>query len=1116
VDIDEWLRRLGLARYAEIFRSSDIGLDVLPDLTDADLTGLGMSLGDRRRLLRAAMILRSQDSGHCANGGPPGTHGEVPTSRASDAERRYLTVLFVDLVGSTALSTQLDAEDYRELIAGYENRVAAVVERLGGFVAQYIGDGVLTYFGYPCAHEDDPERAIRAGLDAVAAVRGLETVAGIALRIRVGIATGLVVVGDLLGEGVTQQRAVVLGQTPNLAARLQAMAEPDSVVIADATHRLIGDLFDCIDLGAVEAKGFSEPVRAFRVLGPGAIASRFEALHTRPPAMVGREKERELLLCRWERARTGAGKVIVLCGEPGIGKSRLMAAVMDGLGEKPYTCLRYFCSPGHEDSPLLPVIAQLERMAGFARGDPRDVRFRKLQALLTPNSLCPEDVARIAELLSLRPNDREDSRLTSDRKREQTFDALMRWVEWLSNRRPIFMVFEDVHWVDPSTLELLRLTVERAVRLPILLLITCRLEFEPPWAVLPHVETLRLQRFSSSEAIELVRQISAGLVLSDELVAEVVERTDGIPLFVEELTKSLLETSVNGTVASVPPATLAVPATLHASLMARLDRLDAATKSAAQAAAVIGREFPYELLAAVANLDKTSLAAALARLVEVELAFRRDDGAEVSYFFKHALVRDVAYGSLLRDQRRRLHAAVAGALEATFPELAERIPELLAHHLVEAGEPARAMRYWLEAGRRAAARSADREAVSHLRSGLRVLAGLPASTERDRAELDFHLAIGTPLIALSAWSDPEVAAVYERAGEICESLGETGRLVRTLFGLYSNRIVRGETRMALRLAERCQRVSASGRDPVDRLLAHRAKGTALMQLGELGEARAELEAIPALYVADRDRGLAAQCITDPCASGLSLLALVLWKLGYPDQARRTAIEGAKRAAELGHANTTGHLLCHAGAELSQFLRDEPSARRYGEAARIVAAEHDMPMWRGYGQIACGWADAEAGRLNEGLALVRQGAEELDALGAVFHRTYHFCVLAEIQGRLGEPENGIQMLRAGYEEIARTDIRLFEAELHRLEGELRLRAQQPVDLAEACFNEALAIARRQQARSSELRAALSLARLRQEQGRLREAHGVLGSVYCWFTEGFDTRDLIDARALLDGL
>ncbi|GJH29990.1 adenylate/guanylate cyclase domain-containing protein [Caballeronia novacaledonica] len=1116
MDLEDWLGRHGLDRYTTIFRSNDISLDVLPDLTDADLKGLGLSLGDRRRMLRATHTLRLRDEGLSENGAARLVYGEDFASGASCAERRYLTVAFVDLVGSTALSTRLDVEDYRELIADYESRIAAVIEKVGGFVALYYGDGVLAYFGYPQAHEDDPERAIHAGLESVAVVGGLKMVDGTALRIRVGIATGLVVVGDVLGSGPTQQRAVVLGQTPNLAARLQALAEPDSVVIADATHRLVGDLFDCIDLGAVEVKGFVEPVRAYRVLGRGSVASRFEALHTKPPTLVGREEETALLLCRWERARGGEGSVVVLSGEPGIGKSRLVAGVMEGLGEKPYACLRYFCSPGHEDSPLLPVIAQLERMAGFVRGDPPGGRLDKLRALLAPTSPRPEELTLIAELLSLRPDDRDGSRLVSDQKRARTFEALMRWVERLSNRRPVLMVFEDVHWIDPSSLELLRLTVESAARLPLMLLITCRPEFKAPWTDQPHVEDVRLQRFNSREAAELVRQITGSVALSDALVAEVVERTDGIPLFVEELTKALLETGTSDTVSAVPLAAMTVPATLHASLMARLDRLDASTRITAQAGAVIGREFSYELLAAVADLDEGSLAAAVERLVEVGLAFRRGDGAELSYCFKHALVRDVAYGTLLREQRRRLHAAVACTFEETFPELAERTPELLAHHLTEAGEPAAAMRYWLEAGRRAAGRSADREAVSHLRNGLRALAGLPASIERDRAELDFQLAIGTPLIALSAWSDPAVAAAYERAGEICESLGETGRLVRTLFGLYSNRIVRGQTRMALRLAERCERAAAGGRDPVDRLLAHRAKGTALMQLGALGEARLEFEAIPALYVAERDGGLAAQCITDPCASGLSLLALVLWKLGFVDQARRTAAEGSRRAAELRHANTTGHLLCHAGAELAQFLRDESAARRYGEAARTLAAEHDMPMWRGYGLIACGWAAAEAGRFDEGVTCVRQGAAELDALGAVFHRPYHLCVLAEIHGRFGDPDTGLQILNTGYEEIARTDIHLFEAELHRLEGELRLRAQQPTGLVEACFAEALAIARRQQAKSSELRVATSLARLQRKQGRRAEARGVLASVFGWFTEGFDTRDLIDARALLDEL
>ncbi len=901
IDVARWLAGLGLGRHVTAFRENGIGADVLRDLTDADLKELGLNLGDRKRLLKAVAALEPR---------------REPVSAPREAERRQLTVMFVDLVGSTALSACLDPEDLRELIGGYHRRVATGIERLGGFVAKYMGDGVLAYFGYPRVQEDDAERAIRAGLELVAAVRDLEAPAGTVLRARVGIATGLVVVGDLLGSGAAQEQAVV-GETPNLAARLQGLAEPDSVVIAAGTRRLVGDLFECVDLGGITAKGFAEPVRAYRVLGIGAAASRFEAFHAAALApLVGREAEIGLLRRRWGQAKGGRGGTVLLSGEAGVGKSRLLAVVQEVLGDEPHAILRYFCSPHHQDSTLHPVTTQLARAAGFARGDPPGARLAKLEALLAPTPSPAEDVALLADLLSLPLDDRyPPSPLTPQGKRERTFEVLLRQLEQLSAVGPVLMVFEDVHWIDPSSRELLDLVVERVARLPVLLLITFRPELERSWTGRPDMTALSLNRLGPTEAAAIVRRVTGGAALPDALVAEIVERTDGVPLFLEELTKAVLEAGTGragGILAASPPAALTVPATLHASLMTRLDRLDPAARRTAQVGAVIGRDFSHELLAAVAGLREDELATALDQLAGAGLVFRHGEGPEAGYLFKHALVCDAAYGTLLRERRRRLHAAVARALEERFPELAGTTPELLAHHLTEAGLAEQAVRYWLEAGRRSAARSADREAVSHLSRGLEVLTGLPASAGRDRMELDFQLTIGTPLIALSGWSGPQVAAAYERASVLCESLGRTDHLVPALFGLASNRVVRGETRTAQRLAERCRSLAELRRDPVDRLLAHRAMGAALMQLGALRGARAELEAIPALYDPDRDRDLAARCVTDPRVSGLSFLALVLWIMGYPDQARRTAGEALGHAAALQHANTTGHVLCHGG------------------------------------------------------------------------------------------------------------------------------------------------------------------------------------------------------------
>jgi predicted ATPase len=675
----------------------------------------------------------------------------------------------------------------------------------------------------------------------------------------------------------------------------------------------------------------------------------------------------------------------------------------------------------------------------------------------------------------------------------------------------VLLVLEDAHWLDPTSHELFDLVVQRLQRLPLLLVVTFRPELRPTWAGQPHATLLTLTRLGSRQALAIAERVAGGR-LSTAVAEQIVARTDGVPLFVEELTKAVLEAGPLEGGGPLPP--MAIPATLHDSLMARLDRL-APVKEVAQLGAVIGREFSHALLAAVSGLGEAALADALSRLVEAGLVFARGEAPEAVYSFKHALVQDAAYGSLVKARRHQLHAAVARALEEGFPEVAATTPELLAHHLTEAGAAERAVGCWLKAGRRSAGRSADREAVKHLRRGLEVLAGLPESTDRDRLELDLQLAIGTPLIALHGWGGQQVAAAYDRAGALCESLGEDERLVPTLFGLYSNRVVRGETRTALRLAERSRAVAEHRRDPVDRLLVHRAMGAALMQLGELRRARAEFEAIPALYDPERDRGLAARCVTDPRASGLSFLALVLWVMGYPNRARQTTDEAARQATALQHANTTGHVLWAAQGERAQLLGDASAARCYAEALLTLAGEHGMLMWRGHGLVLRGWALAEEGRPEEGTSVIRQGIGELDVLGSVFHHTHYFALLASVETRLGGPAAGLRVLEVAYQEVARSEVRLFEAELRRTEGELRLLAGQPED-AERCFAAALDVARRQEAKSFELRAATALARLWQGQGKRPKTYELLAPVSGWFTEGFETADLREARALLDEL
>src|SRR5215470_10821996 len=684
-EIADWLDKLGMSQYARRFTENDIDVRALRYLTDQDLKDIGVSLGHRRRMLAAISELAGAAP---ATPGPTTTTAAAATSQDS-AERRQLTVMFCDLVGSTALSARLDPEDLRGIIAAYHRGCTELIERNGGFVAKYMGDGVLAYFGYPQAHEHDAERAVRAGLNLVEAVPKLATNVGSPLQVRIGIATGLVVVGDLIGAGASQEQAVV-GETPNLAARLQALAEPGTVVIAASTRRLTSGLFEYRDLGTVSAKGFGDPVQVWQVAGASAVESRFEALRTATTPLVGREEEIELLLRRWGQAKAGDGQVVLISGEAGIGKSRIAETIVERLGSEPHTRLRYFCSPHHQDSALYPSIAQLERAAGFRREDTADERLAKLEAVLAQgtNDL-NEAVPLLADLLSIPVGDRYPSlQLTPQKRKEKTLHAQLAQIEGLAARQPVLMAFEDVHWSDPTTRESLDLLIERVPALRVLVLITFRPEFTLRWIGRRHVTLLSLSRLPPRQRAEMIAQVTGGKPLPKEIADEIVDRTDGVPLFVEELTKAVIESGIltetsDRYAITGPVAPLAIPTTLHASLLARLDRL-APTREVAQIGAALGRHFSHELISAVAPMPQQQLDDALAHLVSAELIFRRGSPPDAEYTFKHALVQDAAYSTLLRSRRQQLHARIVQVLEQRFPATGETHLELLAHHTTQA------------------------------------------------------------------------------------------------------------------------------------------------------------------------------------------------------------------------------------------------------------------------------------------------------------------------------------------------------------------------------------------------------------------------------------------------
>jgi class 3 adenylate cyclase/predicted ATPase len=1110
-DVADWLRRLGLEQYEPAFAANDIDAEVLPELTADDLLGLGVtSIGHRRKLLAAIAALRSDAPYPATEIAPVAT-----AVTSSEAERRQLTVMFCDLVGSTPLSTRFDPEDLREIVGAYHRCVTDTVGRFGGFVAKYMGDGVLVYFGYPEAHEDDAERAARAGLAVIDAVGRLATLEP--LNVRIGIATGLVVVGDLIGAGAAQERGVV-GETPNLAARLQALARPGTLVVADSTRRQIGTLFEIEDLGPQPLTGFAEPQPAWRVVGESGVVSRFEALRSGTTPLVGRDEELDLLLRRWQQAKSGEGRVVLVSGEPGIGKSRLTAALSQRIESEPHTRMRYFCLPHHQDSALFPFIVQLERAARFARADTPDERLDKLQALLAPGAHGDEDIVLLAELLSL-PNSAADLNLSPQSRREKLFDALLGQLEALARQRPVLMVFEDAHWIDPTSRELLDLTVDRLRRLPALLVVTFRPEFQSRWGGQAHVAVMALNRLDGREGAALVQNLAGNAGLAPEIVAEIVERTDGVPLFAEELTKAVLESAdqenrVATVLASSPAPALAIPATLHSSLIARLDRLGTAAKEVAQIGAVLGREFTYELILPVAQRSEAELAAALGRLTEAGLLFCRGVPPQSSYLFKHALVQDAAYGTLLRIRRQELHGRVAAVMEEQLADLVERQPELLAHHLAAAGDTERAVDQWLRAGQHAAAQFAYLEAIAHFERGLGLLHSLPESPVRDGREIELQLALG--LCLFTAKGALAAKPAYTRALEFAESSGEPQQRFEALYGVWQSTRdnVSGGIAAAGPLSERLLRMAEREGDDGLRLQAHHSGWTTWFHAGDPAKTREHADAGRLLY--DPEKHASHRLVFGGHDPGVCAQISGAWAeslLGYPDKALASIARGLALAERIAHPFTLGFALLFS-SQVYLNRREPEQALRHLEAAEVVAAEQRLSFNLEPGMLH-GAALLAQGAVDEAIARIREGAAKWTGLGRTLNLPFGLASLAEGLARRGDRAAALAALREGLEIADATGEHKWDAELHRLAGTVLL-AENKLAEAQASYQQAIRIARDQQAKLLELRAATSLARLWGEQRRRAEARDLLAPVCGWFTEGFDTADLKDAQALLDRL
>jgi class 3 adenylate cyclase/predicted ATPase len=1117
--VADWLEKLGLSEYAARFAENGIDVSVLRYLTDQDLKDIGVLLGHRRKMLAAISEL---------SGAIPGTTeaaAEAQPKIQDSAERRQVTVMFSDLVGSTALAVSMDPEDLREVISAYHKCVAEIVRRLDGFVAQYLGDGVLVYFGYPQAHEDDAAQAVRAGLELIGAVGGLKTHAS--LQTRIGIATGLVVVGDLMDSGSATARGIV-GETPNLAARLQGIAEPNMVVIAESTRKLLGNLFELADLGAKDLKGIAGPTRAWAALRASSAEGRFEAMHaTGLTALVGREEESELLLRRWSKAKTGEGQVVLLSGEAGIGKSRLTAALLESLFTEPHTRLRYFCSSQHTDSAFYPIIGQLERAARLAHDDSPQARLDKFDTILTQSSTSPQDAALLAELLSL-PNDGRypPIDLAPQQRRQRTLDALILQLETLARQNPVLMIFEDAHWTDPTSLEVFGQAVSRIATLRVLLIVTFRPEFDPPWIGRPHVTALTINRLAEREVGAMIDRVVGNKPVPASIRQDIIERTDGIPLFVEEMTKAVLEadseSAAEHAVAAVPSPALAVPASLHASLMARLDRLGLA-KEVAQIGAVIGREFSYALLTAVVRKPEAELNLALDRLVQSGLLFRQGVPPHASYLFKHALVQDTAYGTLLREPRRALHARIADVLESQFAEIAANQPELLARHCTEAGLFEKAAGLWGKAGQRSLERSALVEAAGQLTRALDQIAALPATPALRRERIKLQVALITPLIPLKGHAAPETKAAAEQARlliEQAEAMGEPPEDSLLFFSVlyafwvanyvaFSGDVVRSLAAQFLALAEKQGAT-------VPLMIGHRLKAISLASTGDIAEGRAHYDQALALYDPAEHRPLAMRFGQDAGVTVLCHRSWTLFCLGYPEAALADAQNAFKDAREIGHAATLMHALAYASfthIQCGNYL----TANALVDELVALADEKGALLWKAIGMTHQGWLFARTGKASDAVHMITSGVNAWRSTRATVWVPLYLSYLARAYADIGNFEDAWRCIGEAITAVETAKEKLWETEIHRTAGEIALLSPEPdAAKAEAYFERALGVARAQQAKSWELRAAMRMARLWGDQGKRDAARGVLAPVYGWFTEGFDTLDLNEAKVLLDAL
>jgi class 3 adenylate cyclase/predicted ATPase len=1118
--VAEWLEQNGLGDYAQTFAENHIDYGTLRDLTDDDLKSLGLTLGHRKRLLKAIEALAAnQEPGDTSNVSSNVAAETAFATERHEPEVRQITVIFCDLVGSTELSEKLDPEDLRTLIDAYRKTCDAAIKRYDGQVANYAGDGLMGFFGWPRAHEDDAVRAVHAGLEIVSQVARIQ--GAVTLASRAGICSGRVVVGQAGGPAGWME---AVGETPNVAARLQALAAPNTLLISESTQRLASGAFEFQDIGSKEIKGVARPLRIYRVLSAKRKTSRFEAAHASfLTPLVGRFAELNLLRDRWQKAQEADGQIVLLSGPPGVGKSRLIHELKSSIQDEPYFLLNYQCSPYHSQSAFFPIIQQIELAAQLKVADSDTEKVAKVKAYLATFFEDPTDSSSlIAHLLSIPIGGQDElSALTPQQIKNRTVDTLIEMILSLSGKRTTLCSFEDVHWIDPSTRELLELAMGRVDRARVMLVVSFRPEFRHNWSTFANVTSHSLTRLSRSEVTKMIKEVSKEEELPQQILDQIVEKADGVPLFIEELTTSTIMAPPQDGRQRIDPkqptpiGPTKVPETLHDALMERVDRL-AQGRKLAQVAAVIGREFSYDLLTAASRTEESDLQTALSQLEAADIIYRTGISPSVRFAFKHVLLRDAVYNSLLRGRRQEIHADIAAVLEKHFGELAENRPEILAYHYGEAGNNEKAIRCWREAGRRALANSANAEAISHYRNALQLITELPDSAQRTKEEAEIQLAMGIPLIAVEGYSAAQTREAFARARALCLKLDHPPEYFQALFGLWGHSWMSGRNDEALVMANEFLSRSQASPTNVRLMVAHRIMGSTLLTIGDFPTARHHLEESIALSKIEGRQPVHDLYMVEPHVASLLLLSWDLWFLGYLDQSLARVSEALALAQDLAQPYSIA--FAHYMTSVVHLLRGEPaSALRSADQSLEVSREQRFSLYVILSTISRGRALSELGRVREAATGMQTGIAEARRTGVGFMLPMMRGWLADVHAQSGEKDVALSIIQEALRETNDATGMSWESELYRQRAQILLE-QNPSKVAEAesDLKRAIEIACRHNAKALELRAATSLARLWQQQGRGGEARNLLEPIHRWFEEGSDTTDLSRARELLMGL